>query len=189
MTEVEAEPQPTFGDFSFGAGGGQPEPNAADDVEEEAETLKSYKALGAARRITVSAEVYNATSETETFKPVRHEKNPVDTAALFKVCLHFRRRCLQEQKISSSFWFTMIPFCFQVLEPHYLFKHLEDRELDNLVASMEPKKYNTGDSLCAGSAGIMTLWSGHWFAVPLLCTLAPCLPSQKLLVVTTACST
>jgi|EP00670_Eutreptiella_braarudii_P005366 CRP-like cAMP-binding protein len=123
MTEVEAEPQPTFGDFSFGAGGGQPEPNAADDVEEEAETLKSYKALGAARRITVSAEVYNATSETETFKPVRHEKNPVDTAALFKV-----------------------------LEPHYLFKHLEDRELDNLVASMEPKKYNTGDSLCAGSA-------------------------------------
>ena len=81
----------------------------------EGEDAQHLRAVQNTRRITVSAEVYNATDESETFQPTMHQKSPADSSALYKI-----------------------------LEPHYLFKHLEDRELENLVGCMEPKSYSPG---------------------------------------------
>jgi CRP-like cAMP-binding protein len=117
-----SDPQaPVTPDFQFGAVKEAEPPVDTISEEEEEEATSPMKAppTRTARRTTVSAEVYDMASE-KGFQPTAHLKVERDRFALT-----------------------------QVLEGHYLFKHLDDRELDQVVGYFDLRTYRPGDTICA----------------------------------------
>eukprot|EP00667_Euglena_gracilis_P006572 EG_transcript_6625 len=118
----------SFGGFSFGVAAAEDDHDDHDDSEVKSPNSSSLQVpVSRGRRQTVSAEVYDASKEEEEFHPEEYPKSAEDAEKLTKI-----------------------------LESHYLFKHLDDRELAKLVQLMEPKAYAIGDSLCEDQASADT---------------------------------
>ena len=88
---ADSDETPAFsGGFTFG---GEAEPQDDSQEESEAESDHDDDAppepvnFARGRRITVSAQVYDATTEAELFTPVVHDKSTEDVAILKEVCL------------------------------------------------------------------------------------------------------
>jgi len=126
---AEVERPIVFGGFSFG-NSADADHHAAENHEDDAEDVPAPPSVapgaGFKRRQTVSAEVYNASQE-ESFDPEKYPKSAEDTEKLIKL-----------------------------LEAHYLFRHLDDRELARLVELFEPRSYKPGESLSDDAANAAT---------------------------------
>ena len=90
-----------------------------DDYEAEVDEEPIQQRFGRERRITVSAEVYNAMQESENWQPPCTPKHT-----------------------ELETWLR------RVLEVHCLFKHLDDREMRTVTQALFPCTYRCGQNLC-----------------------------------------